>query len=187
MIHGKRITLKPFSGEMLRTYYRWRQDDEVMYWATGEPYMSSLIPEQVFIERYETYLKGDVRESGMFGVFAEVDKFIGEVSYRDMDVVKGTCVLGIMIGDKAYWGKGYGTEAVRAMCSFLFQRFQLRRIQLDTWVGNERAIRSYKKVGFQIEGVLRKSTLVKGVPTDEVVMGLLQSEFEHIVSADSEG
>ncbi len=103
--------------------------------------------------------------------------FIGEVSYRDMDLVAGTAVLGIMIGDKSYWGQGYGTDAVRALCRFLFDRFRLRRIQLDTWAGNERAIKSYTKVGFQIEGRLRDAALVNGQPMDQIVMGLLRSEF----------
>jgi len=149
-----------------------------MYWGTGEPYMSSIIPEDAFMKQYETIILEDHhRESGMMGIFTESDEFIGEVSYREMDLVARTAVLGIMIGDKNFWGRGYGTDAVRTMCHFLFQRFQLRRIQLDTWSGNERAIKSYLKVGFQVEGTLRQATLVKGIPTDQVVMGLLRSEF----------
>lgn len=178
MIHGKLVTLKPFTREMFNTYYHWRQDDEVMYWATGEPYMSSLISEETFMKRYDTdVLESRQQESAMLGIFTETDDFIGEISYRDMDLVSGTAVIGIMIGNKNFWGKGYGTDAVRTLCQFLFDRFRLRRIQLDTWDGNERAIKSYLKIGFQIEGTLREAVLVKGVPTDQVVMGLLRSEL----------
>lgn len=117
------------------------------------------------------------REWTMLGIFTESDNFIGEVSYRDMDLALGTAVLGIMIGDKSHWGQGYGTDAVRTLCHFLFQRFRLRRIQLDTWEGNERAIKAYTKVGFRTEGTLREATLVNGQPTDQVIMGLLRSEL----------
>lgn len=61
-----------------------------------------------------------------------------------MDLVAGTAVLGIMIGDKSYWGHGYGTDAVRTLCCFLFDRFRLRRSQLDTWAGNEWAIKLHQ-------------------------------------------
>lgn len=163
---------------MWRTYYHWRLDHEVMYWATGEPHNSSLVPEEAFMARFDHDVLTDRhRESGMLGICVESGEFIGEVSYRDMDLVAGTAVLGIMIGNKSYWGQGYGTDAVRTLCGFLFDRFRLRRIQLDTWAGNDRAIKSYAKVGFQIEGRLREAAIVNGQPMDQVVMGLLRSEI----------
>ena len=68
-------------------------------------------------------------------------------------------------------------KTVRTLCKFLFQRFALSRIQLDTWDGNARTIRSYEKAGFQIEGRLRKATLVKGEPADMSNMGLIRQYF----------
>lgn len=172
------MTLQPFTRDMWRTYYHWRMDHEVMYWATGEAHQASLVPEEAFMSRFdEAVLTDHHQESGILGIYTESSMFIGEVSYRDMDVVAGTAVLGIMIGDKSHWGQGYGTDAIRTLCRFLFDRFRLRRIQLDTWAGNERAIKSYAKVGFQIEGRLRDAALVNGQPMDQVVMGLLRSEF----------
>lgn len=163
---------------MFHQYYVWRLDEEVMYWGVGDAYGSSMVPEDAFMKQYETViLEDNHRESGMFGIFTESDEFIGEVSYREMDVVSGTAVLGIMIGEKDFWGRGYGTDAVRTMCQFLFRRFRLRRIQLDTWSGNERAVKSYLKVGFRLEGTLREATMVNGIPTDQIVMGLLRTDF----------
>lgn len=178
LIQGKQVTLQPFTRDMWRTYYHWRLDHEVMYWATGEAHQTSLVPEEAFMGRFDPDILADRhQQSGILGIFTESGEFIGEVGYRDMDLVAGTAVLGIMIGDKSYWGKGYGTDAVRTLCRFLFDRFRLRRIQLDTWAGNERAIKSYAKVGFRIEGRLRDATLVNGQPMDQVVMGLLYSEL----------
>lgn len=178
MIQGNKVRLEPLTRDMWRTYYHWRMDHEVMYWATGEAHQTSLVPEEAFMRRFDDAVLTDRhRESGILGIVTETDTFIGEVSYRDMDLVAGTAVLGIMIGEKAYWGQGYGTDAIRSLCRFLFDRFRLRRIQLDTWAGNERAIKSYANVGFQMEGRLREATLVNGQPQDQVVMGLLRSEF----------
>ena len=95
-----------------------------MYWAAGEAHQSSLVPEEAFMSRFDQAILTDRhQESGILGIFTESGVFIGEVSYRDMDVVAGTAVLGIMIGDKSYWGQGYGTDAVRTLCRFLFDRF----------------------------------------------------------------
>lgn len=145
---------------------------------TGEAHQTSLVPKDAFMGRFdEAILTDRHQDSGTLGIVTESGVFIGEVSCRDMDLVAGTAVVGIMIGDKSYWGHGYGTDAVRTLCRFLFDRFRLRRIQLDTWAGNKRAIKSYAKVRFQIEGRLREVALVNGQPMGQVVMGLLRSEF----------
>lgn len=178
MIQGTRITLRPFTRDMWRTYYHWRLDPEVMFWATGESYASSLVPEEAFMAAFEQSILVDHHlVSGCLGIFTDDDDFIGEISYRDMDVVAGSAVLGILIGNKSYWGKGYGTDAVRTMCRFLFQRFGLRRIQLDTWPGNVRALKAYAKVGFQVEGRLREALRVNGQPMDQMILGLLRHEL----------
>jgi len=179
MLHGKKVTLKPFTREMYSKYYQWCLDDEVMYYAFGEPYMYSVIPEEAFMQGYDSGVLGSKsNEGGMLGILTETDELIGEIDYREVDLLRGTAVLGIMIGEKQFWGKGYGTDAVRTMCHFLFQRFGLRRIQLDTWYGHERAVQAYTKVGFQIEGRLRKAGIVRGVPTDQIIMGLLREDFK---------
>jgi len=96
------VTLQPFTREMWRTYCHWRRDDEVMYWATGEAHQSSMVPEEAFMSGFDqTILTDRHQESGMLGIFTESGEFIGEVSYQDMDLVAGTAVLSIMIGDKS--------------------------------------------------------------------------------------
>lgn len=82
-----------------------------------------------------------------------------------------------MIGEKEFWGLGYGSDAMRTICTFLFDRYRLRRIQLDIWSGNKRAIRCYSSLGLKVEGVLRQAILVLGEPTDKIIMGLLLEEF----------
>jgi len=172
------VTLQPFTRDMWRTYDHWRLDHEVMYWATGEAHQFSRVPEEAFMIGFDQAILTDRhQESGILGIFTESGVFIGAVSCRDRDIVAGSAVLSIMIGDKSYWGQGFGTDAVRTLGRFLFDRFRLHRIQLDTWAGNERALESYAKVGFQFEGRLREAALVNGQPIDQVVMGLVRSEF----------
>ncbi|WP_274436615.1 GNAT family N-acetyltransferase [Alicyclobacillus sp. ALC3] len=176
-MQGQRVTLKPFTREAYRQRYDWQTDPDVSYYAHGQKYAVTA-PVDAFMNGYERCLAEDPSRSGLFAVYGDGDELIGEVDYREMDLVTRSAVIGVTLGKKEIWGKGYGTDAVRTLCIFLFERFALERIQLDTWAENTRAIRSYEKVGFQIEGTLRKATLVNGVPSDVVIMGLLRDELK---------
>jgi len=79
------------------------------------------------------------------------------VDYRDVDSIARSATVGITIGEKELWGQGYGTEALGLLVAFLFDYLNLRRVQLDTWSGNERAMRSFAKLGFREEGRLRQA------------------------------
>ncbi|MEX1022272.1 MAG: GNAT family protein, partial [Dehalococcoidia bacterium] len=92
---------------------------------------------------------------------------------------------GINIGDPAYRGAGYGTEAMRLACRFAFQEMGLQRIELGTFDFNTRALRSYERLGFAIEGRQRRAVYLGGRYYDAIVMGLLREEF--VDDEDDEG
>ncbi len=176
MIEGYRIILRPITRDLYRQYYYWRQDSEVMYWGTGEPNMTTIISEDRFMQNYDEIIQDPLRQ-GMFGIFLQDGTPIGMVDYRDLDPVNRTAVVGIMIGEKNLWDQGFGTDAFATLCRLLFDRFGLRRLQADAWEGNQRSLAMMQKVGFQIEGRLRKAERVRGVVTDVIVLGLLVEEF----------
>ena len=86
-------------------------------------------------------------------------------------------MLGIIIGDKAYWGQGYGTDAVRAMLSWAFGWLNLNRVYLTVYAYNERAIGCYLKCGFLQEGTMRQAHYSEGQYHDHLMMGILRNEF----------
>jgi len=86
-------------------------------------------------------------------------------------------VLGITIGDRRYWDRGYGTDAMRVICRFGFDTMNLHRIELDVYGRNERARKVYARVGFVEEGRKREAVYKNGRYDDIVVMGLLRSEL----------
>lgn len=86
--------------------------------------------------------------------------------------------VGIGIGDRADWGQGYGTDAMRVLLGYAFRELDLSRVTLGTFAYNRRAIRSYEKNGFRVEGQLRQSLHRGGRRYDEVVMGVLRREWE---------
>jgi RimJ/RimL family protein N-acetyltransferase len=82
-----------------------------------------------------------------------------------------------MIGEKDQRGRGYGTDALNALCDFGFGQLRLERIELDVYADNRPAQRSYEKAGFQVEGVLRHGHFADGHFMDVVRMSLLRDEW----------
>ncbi|MFI5530212.1 GNAT family N-acetyltransferase [Kitasatospora sp. NPDC051853] len=182
MIEGELVRLRALRAEDVDAHVRWRNDPEVVYWATGgDPHFGPITRES--LERFhDGRLRQDPRVEAMFTVedLAE-GRPIGSVSYRDLDPFAGRATVGILIGERDRWGGGYGSEALRLMLGHLFGACRLRRVELDTWSGNERAIRAFRKAGFVEEGRRRASVRVGEQWYDSVVFGLLHDEWaEHI-------
>ncbi|MEJ2277226.1 MAG: GNAT family protein [Candidatus Lokiarchaeota archaeon] len=87
-------------------------------------------------------------------------------------------VVGILIGEKDYHNKGYGTEAMSLLVEYSFSTLNLHRIELECFEFNHRAIKSYKKVGFIEEGRKRQAIFINGKYHDRVIMGLLRKEWK---------
>jgi len=115
------------------------------------------------------------------------DVFIGFTSLWVNDWNLGEAWLGIFIGERDYWGKGYGTDAMRLIVQYGFMELNLRRISLGLHAFNERALKSYLKVGFRVEGRERGVFLRDGVRYDDLVMGLLREEWLEIQNETNTG
>ncbi len=102
---------------------------------------------------------------------------IGTAGLHGLDLQNGTAEFGIAIGDKAEWGKGYGTDALRAICDFGFGALRLERIGLQVYAGNHRAKRAYARAGFVHEATLRRGHFARGEYHDVDVMALLRDEW----------
>lgn len=104
------------------------------------------------------------------------DKLIG-VCWLGANWVHRDAWLAIGMGERDFWGKGYGTDGMRVLLRFAFQELQLHRVTLNTFGNNVRAIRSYEKAGFRHEGRVREAMLRDGQRIDFVQMGILRTEW----------
>jgi len=111
-------------------------------------------------------------------VFHDNDELIGGCGLRDVDLVNRTALLGIFLGDRSYWGKGYGVEATRLLVDFGFTYLNLNSIMLEAFAYNNRAIRCYEKVGFKLVGRRRQSRMLNNHGYDEILMDILAGEFD---------
>jgi RimJ/RimL family protein N-acetyltransferase len=92
----------------------------------------------------------------------------------------GDTFFGMGIGDEAYWSKGYGTEALRLFLRYAFRELNLRRVSLDVFSYNPRALRCYEKCGFRVEGRIREAISKEGKRHDDIYMGILREEWEQL-------
>jgi RimJ/RimL family protein N-acetyltransferase len=97
---------------------------------------------------------------------------IGNIKLYDIHLENKTCGLGLMIGDKSFWGRGVGADACNALADFAFETLKLRKIWLTAFCNNPAAVALYQKVGFEIEGTLKQHVFVDGVYIDEYFMAL---------------
>jgi RimJ/RimL family protein N-acetyltransferase len=110
------------------------------------------------------------------------DRLIGLVGLDGIRWTHGDAWVGIGLGEREYWGKGYGTDAMRVILRYAFTELNLHRVSLNVFEYNSRAICSYGKVGFAIEGRVRQFLQRDGQRWDLIFMGILWEEWERLQS-----
>ncbi len=173
-----------FKGELVRlaaidtekagpVFSRWLQDSEISRLEDTGPAMV-FSPKQI-----QTSFEKFIQDGYVFGIHSLVeDKWIGEIGLDGFDWAARNAWVGIGLGEREYWGKGYGTDAMNVLLRFAFHELNLHRINLNVFEYNPRAIHCYEKVGFKHEGRLRGCLNREGHHWDLVYMGILRSEGE---------
>ncbi|TFH27585.1 MAG: N-acetyltransferase [Promethearchaeota archaeon] len=176
MLEGTRIRLVAPRKEFIPTFTKWMNDREVLqYLLMYKPL--TLETEEQWFDQMITH-----ENSLLFSILTlpspenENETLIGNVSI-DIDHRNGVGSLGIIIGEKKYWGQGYGTEALRLLIAYAFDTLNLQRIEIEVFSSNPRALVCYKKVGFTEEGRKRRRYYVRGQYIDTIQLGLLKEEF----------
>jgi RimJ/RimL family protein N-acetyltransferase len=160
---------------MAKARSKWNQDTEQHRLADNDP--AQLWSEKKIKEFMEK--RAGANPNGFrFAVhtLAE-DQLIGTVGLWVNSWTHSDAWLGISIGERDYWGKGYGTDAMRLTVQYGFMELNLRRISLGLHAYNERALKSYEKVGFKLEGRMRGEGLRDGIRFDSLWMGILREEW----------
>ncbi len=172
-IVGDRIYLRPIDMEDLDPIVLWLNDKEIREYLLRATSPLNRIRGKEYVEkRYK-----DDRNVVLGIVLKEDDQLIGRTGLYDISIPHRHAELGIFIGNKDCWSKGYGTEAIELMLNHGFDQFNLHRIYLTVFDFNARAIRAYEKAGFKRECVLRDHGYRNGKYWDDYLMGILKSEW----------
>jgi RimJ/RimL family protein N-acetyltransferase len=181
MIPGKITRLRPIERSDLPRFVVWFGDPEVragldMFLPIGEAQEERWFEQN--LARPPAQQAWAIEAQGA-GAEAEPGwTHIGSCGYHEIDWRNRAGEVGIAIGDKSQWGKGYGTDAMRALVRLGFDQLNLNRVMLRVYDDNRRAIRSYEKVGFKMEGRLRESNFSNGRYRDTLIMAILRPEWE---------
>jgi RimJ/RimL family protein N-acetyltransferase len=174
LLRGEKVLLRAVTREDLPSIWRFNNDLEVELAGGGDP------PSPSPLERWQREFERDVteRDANKAAFMIEADgKRIGLCGLYDIDWTARHAELGITVGDRDYWGQGYGRDAVRLLLDYAFRLRNLRRVWLEVHAANERAIRCYRACGFVEEGRLREHVWLDGRYVDNVLMGVLREEW----------
>jgi len=151
----------------------WFNDLAVTIPLGDEAYMPSALDSER--EAVSAMIKN--REHVFSIVDIEKDKLIGRCLLFGIDQVNRKAMLGIVIGEKAWWNRGNGQEAIKLLLDYGFNLLNLNSIMLGVIAFNERAIRCYRKVGFREIGRRRQARVINGKKYDVILMDILAEEF----------
>jgi RimJ/RimL family protein N-acetyltransferase len=175
MLKGEKVTLRALEQQDVQRMWQFHNDVEFELIIGGDPW------EPVPLAREQARFEAQSRDGGgdwtNFAIEAD-EKLIGSCGLFHFDQTARTCELGIGIGDREYWGRGYGRDALRVLLDYAFRLRNLHKVWLRVNAVNERAIRAYRACGFIEEGRLRQQVWGDGAYVDLVYMGVLRSEWE---------
>jgi RimJ/RimL family protein N-acetyltransferase len=169
---GTHVYLRPLDRADAPAFVTWLNDPDVARFLRAYRPMT-LSAEEAFIDAI-----GKGEDMGLAIVLRDGDRLIGGAGLHEIDQRCRRAQFGIVIGDREQWGKGYGTEVTRLMVGYAFETLNLNRVWLLVYEYNPRGVRSYEKVGFRREGVLRQDTFRDGRYWDTIVMGILREEWK---------
>lgn len=174
MYTGKLIKLRAYKKEELPLVVEYINDPEVKRNVNpGIPYIYTLEDEEKWYENCSAS-----NDTYHFAIETlDTREYIGGCGINEVDFKNSKVTIGIFIGNKEYWGKGYGTDAIKTLTSFIFDQMNINKIKLSVYAFNKRAMRCYEKCGFKVEGTLHQELFRDGAYHDEFVMALLREDY----------
>jgi RimJ/RimL family protein N-acetyltransferase len=159
-ICGDLVCLKSLDTNDQKQINQWNKDTEVTKY------------------REVDWLRDQKLSSINFGIYDQKSlKLIGDIGIDLINLQNKHAEIGMAIGDKNYWDKGYGTDLVKTILRFCFEELGLNKVYLDVWEENKRAIGCYLKCGFKKDGVLREHVFRDGKYHNKWIMSVLKKEW----------
>jgi diamine N-acetyltransferase len=174
MIAGRLVYLRPAEREDLPLFVRWLSDARTAQFLALRSPLSLALEEHWF----DDLLEHHGRDRWFFVICRlDDDRPIGSLDLHALDLLSGNAGIGIVIGDPADTGQGYGSDALAALLNFGFGELRLERLWLDVYDFNERGRHVYERLGFVLEATLRRGMFRAGRFVDVHRMGILREEW----------
>ena len=179
MYCGKLVRLRAYRKNDIPKAQEFLNDFEV------RKLLQPTVPYPYTMEDEEKWYEGisAIKDTYTFAIETLDGIYLGGCGVNSIDWKNRKAEIGIFIGDKDYWGKGYGSDAIQILVKFIFEEMNINKIGLSVYSYNERAKKAYKKCGFVEDGVLREEIFREGKYHDEIIMSMLKREYYKVKEA----
>jgi RimJ/RimL family protein N-acetyltransferase len=172
MFSIEKVSLRPLETSDIATLYVWDSDIELSVlggWVRQQSHSA-------FVRLWEQRISEPKSDMDWFGI-AHLGNLAGYIQLALIDHTERRAAVGIVVGEKALWGKGIGATALRLLCDYAFAVRNLDRVYAEVYTYNTRSMRMFERVGFVREGTLRQHEYHNGARQDMHSYGLLKPEF----------
>jgi [ribosomal protein S5]-alanine N-acetyltransferase len=175
-LFSERLCIRKFLlSDISDSYISWMNDKEVNQFLESRFFTHDYQSIKNYVESFENRI-----DKILFGIFLKSsEEHIGNISFSEINWKHSFGVIGICLGRKDLWGKGYGLEAMKLAVDFGFKKVKLNRLECGVYCTNIGSIKMFEKAGFAIEGKLIKRFFCDDRFIDSVIMGQLNFE-QHI-------
>jgi RimJ/RimL family protein N-acetyltransferase len=171
-LQGTKVNVRSLVREDILNIVKWKSDPEIADLVRGGPIHTSI---EIENKRFDRRMEGG--ETIRLLVETKQKKAIGFISLGEIDKENKKAELGMLIGEKDFWDRGYGTDALITLLEHLFTRLDFNRIGLEVFDYNLRAMKAYEKIGFKVEGIQRQGLYRLNKFHDIYIMGLLRQDY----------
>ena len=176
-LEGKISYLVPFEEKHLndKQYFNWLRDYEVIKTINRLDYICP-----INFEAVKEYCEKVIRSNNDIFLaiyYKDNNKFIGTIRVNNLNWYTRIADIGILMGDKKYWGKGIAKEAIFSVLNYLFEILGMRKLTAGLMDINPAMEKVFEKLGFKLEGRMRKSDRYEGKYIDHLLMSCFKDEF----------
>lgn len=170
-IKGKRIYLREVRlSDVDENYYRWMNDPEVTQYLESRFFPNS----REMIELYIKQMEENTDILFMAIIVKDNEKHIGNIKIHRINWIHRYAEVSLVIGEKKFWGKGYGTESITLAVGHAFNTLNLHKLSARMYANNVGSIKAFKKANFFKEGILKGHCFCNGSYVDEVLLGVIR-------------
>lgn len=169
-IESARIYFRDLRVEDIDTgYYQWINDSQVNQFLESrfKPLTHSDLVE------YINTVNLDMSSIIFAIVDKKNDKHIGNIKLGPINWVHRYADVGIVIGPREYWGKGYASESIKLLMEYAFKRINLRRLTAGMYMSNIGSKKAFEKCGFIQEGIRREHVFFNGKYEDVIQLAYI--------------
>lgn len=166
MIQGERLYLRSLRAEDIEGGYReWLQD----------PAINQYLEARFSVYNYDQ-LKDFIQNINasstdyLFGIFDKDDTYVGNIKIGGINWIHRTAEVGLLIGNRDYWGKGFGSEAIYLVTEYGFNTLNLRKLWAGAYSTNKGSVRAFEKAGYEHECVKKKHFFSNGEYIDDIIL-----------------